>query len=141
MEEKISSPSSDDNERLRAHRAVVEGFLDESSVAKLATAAGKLGAIRALLDAKVFRAEQTYELQSLGAVLGDAFVQELGMEWITVEDEYGRDPAVRVPGTSIILFPLTMISKRVENGETVDVFDLFNGVAAKVDELRKEAAS
>jgi len=29
-----------------------------------------------------------------------------------VEDEHGRDPAVRIPKTTIILFPMTMISKR-----------------------------
>jgi len=31
-----------------------------------------------------------------------------------------------------------MISKRVERGEEVDVFDLFNGIAAKVDKTKKE---
>ena len=34
-----------------------------------------------------------------------------------VEDEKGRDPAIRIPGTTVILFPLTMISKRIERGE------------------------
>ena len=34
----------------------------------------------------------------------------------------------------MILFPLTMISKRIERGETVDVFDLYNGVAALAQE-------
>jgi hypothetical protein len=57
-----------------------------------------------------------------------------------VEDEYGHDPAIRLPGTSIILSPLTMISKRIERGEEVDVFDLFNRVAAEVEKLRKEGA-
>jgi hypothetical protein len=47
-------------------------------------------------------------------VLGDVFVQEMKMEWVMVEDYSGRDPAVRLPGTTIILFPLTMISKRIE---------------------------
>lgn len=44
---------------------------------------------------------------------------------------------MRLPGTTIILFPLTMISQRVERGEQVDVFALFNGVAAQVDDLRR----
>jgi hypothetical protein len=60
------------------------------------------------------------------------------MEWVMVEDEHGRDPAVRLPKTSIILFPLTMISKRIERGEKVDVFDLFNGVATKVQEMQRQ---
>jgi len=41
------------------------------------------------------------------------------MEWVTVQDEYRTDPAIRMPGTDTILFPLTTISKRVERGETV----------------------
>jgi hypothetical protein len=136
--QKITTLTEADQERLQDQRAVIESFLpDESSRQKYKTAAGKLGTIRAILDRNLFRPTQTYELQSLGIVLGDAFVQELKMEWVMVEDEHGRDPAVRLPSTSIIFFPLTMISKRIERGEKVDVFDLFNGVAAKVEEIQR----
>jgi hypothetical protein len=31
-----------------------------------------------------------------------------------------------------------MILKRIEHGEKVDVFDLFNGVAAQVEELQRQ---
>jgi Domain of unknown function (DUF3806) len=79
---------------------------------------------------------ETYKLQCLGITLGDALVQELGMEWVMVEDDYGRDPAIRLPGTTVVLFPLTMISKRVERGETVDIMELFRGVL----ELARDAA-
>jgi Domain of unknown function (DUF3806) len=79
---------------------------------------------------------ETYKLQRLGITLGDALVQELGMEWVMVEDDYGRDPAIRLPGTTVVLFPLTMISKRVERGETVDIMELFRGVL----ELARDAA-
>ena len=140
-EQKITALTEDDQKRLRDQRAVVERYLgNEDSKQKYKTAAGKLGTIRAILQGGVFKREQTYELQCLGIVLGDALVQELGMEWIMVEDENGRDPAIRMPGTTIILYPLTMISKRVERGEQVDVFELFNGVAAQVDESDASAA-
>jgi hypothetical protein len=138
-EQKITALMEADQERLRDHRAVVEKYLgNEESKQKYQTAAGKLGAIRAILQAGIFKREQTYELQSLGVVLGDAFVQVMGMEWIMVEDEQDRDPAVRMPNTTIILYPLTMISKRVEGGEQVDVFALFNGVAAQVVEIQRQ---
>jgi hypothetical protein len=138
-EQKITALTDADQQRLRDQRAIVERYLGtEDSKQKYKTAAGKLGTIRAILQAGVFKRDQTYELQCLGIILGDAFVQELGMEWIMVEDEHGRDPAVRLPGTSIILYPLTMISKRIERGEQVDVFELFNGVAAQVDELKRQ---
>jgi hypothetical protein len=72
----------------------------------------------------------------MGIVFGDALVQNCGVEWRSVEDQYGRDPCVQIPGSTVILFPMTMISKRVERGEAVDVFDVFNGAAAKIEELR-----
>jgi hypothetical protein len=137
--QKITALSEADQERLQDQRAVIEKFLtDETSRKKYQTAAGKLGTIRFILDKNLFKPTQTYELQCLGIVLGDAFVQDLKMEWVMVEDEHGRDPAVRLPKTSIILFPLTMISKRIERGEKVDVFDLFNGVATKVPEMQRQ---
>ena len=78
--------------RLREQRAGVEKFLaDDASRQKYQTAAGKLGTIRAVLQANVFKPNQTYEFPCLGMVLGDAFVQELKMEWVMVEDHHGRD--------------------------------------------------
>jgi hypothetical protein len=137
--QKITALTEADQQRLRDQRAVVEKFLtDEGSRQKYQTAAGKLGTIRAILQSNVFKPDQTYELQCLGIVLGDAFVQELNMKWVMVEEEGERDPAVQLPGTTIILYPMTMISKRVERGDKVDVFDLFNWTAAQVDELRQK---
>jgi hypothetical protein len=135
--QKISAPEKDDIAQLAKQRAVVERYLSPESISNYKTSAGKLGLLRALLSQGIFKKEQTFELQCMGVVFGDVFVQELGMQWIVVADEYGRDPALRLPNTDIIIYPLTMISKRVEQGEKVDVFDMFNGVAAKIDELNK----
>jgi len=131
----------EDAARLVSQRAVVEKYLGDNheNLNKYKTAAGKLGLLRALLQANVFKPTQTYELQCMGIVLGDVFVQELGLEWRAVEDEFGRDPCVQLRGTTIILFPLTMISKRIEKGEAVDVFDLFNGIANQIEKLKKTA--
>ena len=139
-QQKITALTEADQKRLHDQRAVVERYLgDEDSKQKYKTAAGKLGTIRAILQGEVFKRGQTYELQCLGIILGDAFVQKMGMEWIMVEDENGRDPAIQMPETTIILYPMTMISKRIERGEKVDVFELFNGVAAQVEDLRRQA--
>lgn len=136
-EQKISALTPEDEARLAAQRAVIEAYIgDEKSRANYQTPAGKLGLLRALLKAKAIGAEKTYELQSMGVILGDTFVQELGMQWVMVEDEFGGDPAIQVEGTSILLFPLTMISKRVESGEEVDVFDMFNYMADQIDQIR-----
>lgn len=138
-DQKIEPLNADDLARMAKQRAVVEKYLgdDAENLRKYQTAAGKLGLLRALLEGGVFQSTQTYELQCLGIVLGDALVQHCGVEWRAVEDEYGRDPCVQLPGTSVVLFPLTMISKRVERGEKVDVFKLFNWAGAKIEEMRR----
>lgn len=133
-EQTNSSLDEDDLKRLDEQRAVVTQYLTEESKPNFETAPGKLGTLRVLLDAEVFKPDQTYELQSMGIVFGDVFVQDMGFSWVMVEDEYGRDPAIKYRETNVILFPLTMISKRIERGDDVDVFDLYNGVASIAQE-------
>jgi len=130
-----------DEEWLRQRRAVVERYLgdDEVSQANYAKPPGKLGLLRALLEAKVFDASKDVRAQCMGIVLGDVFVQQLGWLWRMVKDAFGRDPCVKIPGSSIVLFPMTMISKRIERGETVDIFALFNNAAADSVERAKTA--
>ena len=138
VEQRVLAPSAADLARIAEQRKVITRYLAPNSMEKLQSPAGKLRAISAILAAEVLAVGDTYELQSLGIVLGDAFVQELGFSWVVVEDDYGRDPAIRFEDTSVIAFPLTMISKRIERGEKVDVFDLFNGVAAELRRLIDE---
>ena len=67
--------------------------------------------------------------------MGDALAQELMLVWVTVDDEFGRSAALNWPGTSLICSPITMISKRVEAGEPVDVYALFQGVSERLREM------
>jgi hypothetical protein len=113
----ISELTPEDLQRLAKQRGLIEAYLADESRDNYETAVGKLGLLRALLEGNIFEPTQTWELQSMGIVLGDALVQELGLRWVIVEDEYGRDPALAVPGKAALLFPLTMISKRVEAGK------------------------
>lgn len=72
--------------------------------------------------------------QSLGIALGFILAHELGLRWVLVDDEYGRDPALQLDGTTTILFPMTMISKRIERGERPNLEQLF---ATIKDDLKK----
>jgi hypothetical protein len=60
--QQITAPNPEDQKRLRDQRAVVEKYLaDDTSRQKYQTAAGKLGLIRAVLSANVFKPTQTYD--------------------------------------------------------------------------------
>ena len=139
-DQKVLSLSPADMLAQQKQRAVIEKYLSKEDFhGKYLTAAGKLGTLRAILQAKIFTVEQTYELQSMGIVLGDVFVQDMGFKWVIVQDPLGRDPALQYRDSKVLLFPLTMISKRLERGEEVDVFDLYNGIAAEATKQLKSA--
>jgi hypothetical protein len=102
------------------------------------TIEGKLRLLDCVLTSKWIAPDQTYELQCLGIAFGDVLAQYLGLKWMAVEDELGRDPALVLEGTSIKLFPLTMISKRIERGEEVDVYELLRGICELFEKMKRE---
>ncbi|AEG00871.1 DUF3806 domain-containing protein [Methylomonas methanica] len=140
MEQKVEELSSEDIARVEAQRKWVREHYPPESEEKYRTLDGKLMLLDAILKNKWIERNETLKLQCLGITFGDALAQKLDLKWVAVEDEYGRDPALKVEGTSIVTFPLTSISKRIENGEEVDVFKLFENACAKINELKQQLA-
>jgi hypothetical protein len=127
----------EDQQRLDKQRALIEEYLSVNNY-NYETIDGKLHLINDLLEYKVFRSDEKYELQCLGVVFGDALLIKLGLNWQIVKEESVEDPCLVLDGTSIVLFPLTAISKRIENNEEVDVFDLFDGFIDTVAEMKRK---
>lgn len=125
----------EDTARLEAQRNWVRGHFEPQSQHLYSTLDEKLRLLDTMLAERWIERHETVKLQCLGVSLGDALVQGAGLSWVMVEDEYGRDPALELRGTSILLFPLTMISKRVEKGEDVDVRSMYSGLCEKIREL------
>ena len=117
---------ADESNRLESSRAWVKGHFTDGAEEKYESISGKLRIVDAVLKNGWVDPTETWKLQSLGVALGDALAQELMLDWVLVDDELGRSPALNWPGTSVYSFPTTMISKRVERGEAVDVYELFN---------------
>jgi hypothetical protein len=84
--------------------------------------------LQGILDKKFYGKDKTWELQSLGITFGDALLQRLDLEWVKIEDDYGIEPALVHKDTSVLLFPLTMISKRVGDNKEVNIEELFDGI-------------
>jgi hypothetical protein len=119
--------------RLDQQRAWVAQQAEEAGVSTSGDPAVRLQMIDAVLASGV-AADATWELQALGVVLGDALGQRLGVDWVLVEDEYGVDPALLAGSGPVLVFPQTMISKRVERGEPVRAVELFFTVLRGVAE-------
>jgi hypothetical protein len=98
-----------------------------------------LARLQRILESRQVPAVNTRELQALGIVFGKVFVNETpGYDWWVVEDEYGKDACVRYKETTLLMFPQTVLSKRVEDGEEIDVPELFAGLKERLETIRKE---
>jgi hypothetical protein len=126
---------SADIDNLVKARDWIKGHFTEHREEKYSSVDGKLRALRAILESNWVEPHETRKLQSLGVAFGDAIAQRLMMDWVVVEDEYGRDPALNWPGTEIYVYPITMISKRVEDGDIPDIDELFAGICDRVSQM------
>jgi hypothetical protein len=140
MEQIIEPLSPEDTARVEKQRGWVRDHYDPHARQQYETQEGKLRLLHTILTNNWVEPTETWKLQSLGITFGDALAQKMGLSWVAVEDENGRDPALRYPGTTIVMFPLTMISKRIERGENVDVRDLFARACSTVERLKSEGA-
>lgn len=135
---KFSELSLDDELRLERQRSLIAAAAKKRyGTPRLIRTKADLPVLQRLIDDRVFSKTQTYELQSLGVAFGDVLTSELPVRWVMVTDEFGTDPTLRFKDTSIQIGALTMISKRVERGEKVDVFWLLETTREQLPGLVK----
>ncbi len=137
---KFSELTANDTDRLNRQRQVVAAVLkDTLGISELKKDQSDLKLIQKIIDAKSFGRSQTYELQSLGVVFGDVLAGEFGLHWVMMTDEYGTDPTLRYEKSSLNINALTMISKRVERGDKLDVQRLYDQVRDSLSGLKGKA--
>jgi len=140
MAQRVEPLSSADLADLEAKRHWVRDHYEETARHEYATLEGKLRLLDAILQNRWIAPEETLKLRCLGVTFGDALAQRFAVSWVAVQDDQGRDPALVLEGTSILVFPLTSISKRIERGEQVDVYELFESACHTIERLRPEQA-
>lgn len=82
--------------------------------------------LQELLDKKIVTKDNILQLQAMGVVLGDLYVKELGVRWVVYSDSKGRSRALQWSNSKHVLFPVTMISRRVKAGVNINMNELFN---------------
>lgn len=89
--------------------------------------------LQRIIDEKLIAKDDSLMMQSAGVVLGNVMVEELGLRWIIYEDRLGRSRALCVNNTSNCLFPVTMLSRRLEVNAPVDVQKIYDDAVAIID--------
>lgn len=89
--------------------------------------------LQRIADRKIVKQSETAKLQALGVVLGKLLEKELKLQWMSYEDEIGYSRALCVPNTQHCLFPITMLSRRMEVGLNVDVQKIYDNAVNIID--------
>lgn len=136
----IEPLGSADEAALERQREFVEHLAHRHVGTGLRRTREDLRVLQALVDRGAVKSDQRWELQALGVALGDLFVADFGLSWVVVNDEYGRSRALRYKNSDNLIFPVTMISRRVENNIAVDVQELYREIADIVEQLESRQA-
>jgi Domain of unknown function (DUF3806) len=132
----IVAPTEDDVTSIAQSLIHADNVCKETLGTGLDGTRADLDRIQQIVDSGFVAREATYTLQALGMAFGKVFVNENpGYDWWMVQDEYGRDPAIRYQRTTLLAFPRSMLSKRVEDGESIDVSELYDQLRGRLVEL------
>jgi len=137
--QKINDLSSEMINYIESKRDWVRNHYTPESIAGYETVKGKLKLLDTILKSHWIEKHETAKLQSLGITLGDIIVQEMNFTWIEVEEENETDPALLLPDTTLILFPMTMISKRIEKDESFDIYEFYEKLKEDVSKIKLQA--
>jgi hypothetical protein len=136
---KFTTLSSEDSARLDQQRDLIAATVKQHYGVTLTRSRRDLAILQRLVDDSVFNKTQTYELQSLGVAFGDVLVSALPLHWEMITDEYGTDPTLRYKSENVNINALTMISKRLEKGQTVRLEELLNVTKEQLANLDKNS--
>jgi hypothetical protein len=94
--------------------------------------------LQRLQDDDALVAGQEDVLQAVGAVFGQVLAARTPLRWITLEWEGERTLGLQYPNTTVIVFPGSMIAKRVNRGERVVFESLFRSTVAQVEQMKDD---
>lgn len=133
----FSALTDDDVDRLAEQCLVASNLSLEACGRRLDQSRDDLASLQSVVDSGLVDRSETYVLQCLGVAFGCVLARAIDdLDWSVVNDEYGRDPTLRLGQSSIQINCLTMISKRVESDSTVDIQALYDRVVEHIDARR-----
>lgn len=131
--QKVSELSWADQNELSRKEGEVESIGQRHFGQSLRHDKSDLVVLQRIADDKLIEQDNVEMLQALGIVLGNTLARELDLEWQVYSDEMGRSRAICVPNTEHCLFPLTMLSRRLEVGLSVDVSKVYDEAVAAIE--------
>ena len=92
--------------------------------------------LQRLVELRVINEADTLTWQAMGVVLGDLMAHEFDLHWVLIEDEFGASKALQWKETMNFVFPVTLLSKRIQFSREIDLSDIFRKLGEDVDSFR-----
>lgn len=116
-------------QRNRLDKITRENFGQQLKVGK-----NNLPLLQRLINESTIPSTDKLELQAMGVILGDVFVAyHKNLSWRVYEDELGKSHAVCIDNSEHCLFPVTMLSRRIEVGLKPNVKRVFDKGIADIE--------
>jgi hypothetical protein len=139
VEETIQPATAADRARIADHEAAVLKLLRARyGDVQLHHDKDDLKLLQRLSDDGELRSGQEAVLESVGVAFGQILAGETPLQWITVEWKSKRTLALQYPNTTVIVFPGSMVSKRVERGERLEFASFFRSVVSQVEKMKDD---
>ena len=94
-----------------------------------------LDAMQQLVEKQVVK-EDVKSWQAMGVVMGDLMADEFDLHWVSVIDELGESKALQWQDTMDFVFPVTLLSKRKQFGEKIDIPAIYEKIRADVQAFK-----
>jgi hypothetical protein len=142
VKQKVELPNEDERawiaQNLVSARAIVANHTKDASEDL------KLGSLEEALSmwssrAHPDRVDPNTFVNTVGIAFGQVLVDRLGLKWAVVTDERGTDVAVHGSPGDILAFPISAVAKRVADGETAFLIELYRRLAADIGKIRGHA--
>ncbi|GAA6169510.1 DUF3806 domain-containing protein [Sessilibacter corallicola] len=124
-----------DNQHLNNQRASVNELAKLKLGDSIRGNKSDLDVLQRIIDARLIASDERVKLQALGVIIGDQFQREFNLVWRIYEDQAGRSRAVCFKDTEHCLFPITMLSRRMEVGLQPNVKKIYDETAEALQPL------
>lgn len=121
--------------RSRLHALVTQHFPDTA----LSHTAADFALLQRIVDADVLSADDASGWEAMGIAFGDGLTARVpGLAWAQVTDQYGTDAVLRYRETTLQIGVATMLLKRAQAIEAIDVAHMADWLASFIAEKSHE---
>lgn len=133
-EQWVLEPQQNDIHTIKTQNKIVDEEMRRQGLASK-----EIASLDRLIQMKPWKIGDHDFWQAAGLKLGSLLRENIpGFHWVIIKDDEGRDPALRFGKTSVLVYPRSMLAKRLHEKESFTVKELFEQVIETVETMVRQ---